>query len=112
MQWLLGKQVLSCADITCLKHETDELVEYLSRHMETLRCGQPAGMTTNLFSLAIMSLDILPCVLYKISGCLYRASCIADANAGIEETKTKRGEMKMIGSASASGFSRTALYCM
>jgi hypothetical protein len=45
MHWLLGKQVLSCADITCLKHETDELVEYLSRHMETLRCGQPAGMT-------------------------------------------------------------------
>ncbi len=51
MQWLLGKQVRSCADITCLRHETDELVEYLSRHMETLRRGQPAGMTTNLFSL-------------------------------------------------------------
>ncbi len=47
----LSKQVRLCADITCLKHETDELVEYLSRHMETLRCGQPAGMTTNLSSL-------------------------------------------------------------
>ncbi len=48
-------------DITCIKHETDELVEYLSRPMERLRCGQLAGMTTNIFSLeAVGCVDSQP----------------------------------------------------